>query len=193
MDAMEIEIFNNCLCIVIYGNFLQKITKFSVQCYKDSNCLGTIFLSVRFSLCLLRSQQYFTAACVVMSILLLPGCKNSRALGMQSGAIPNHMLAASSLSLNNYGTNYARLNGPRGWVPRYSNRNLYLIVDFGRHTIVTGISTQGRQDANQYVNGYTISVFGPETRGRYVSYKVGGIAKVKYTVNFFNITILPAR
>ena len=134
-------------------------------------------------LCAHRGHNNISRLRVLMSILLLPGCKNSRALGMQSGAIPNHMLAASGLPLNNYGTNYARLHGPRGWVPR-SNVHQYLIVDLGRFTIVTGISTQGRQDANQYVNGYAISVHGPETRGRYVSYKVGGISKVKYTVNF---------
>lgn len=114
---------------------------------------------------------------------------------MESGKIRDYMLAASSsLGWNTYGTRYARLNGPRGWVTRYTNRNQFLIVDFARYTIATGISTQGRHDADQYVTGYTISVRGPGMGGNsYASYKVGGIVKVKYTVNFFNIIILPAR
>ena len=113
---------------------------------------------------------------------------------MESGKIPHHMLAATSyLSGSTHGTDYARLNGPRGWVARYDNRNQNFAVDFGRYTIVTGISTQGRHDADQYVTGYTISVFGPKSGRRYVSYKVGGIVKVKCTVNFFIIILLPPR
>ena len=92
---------------------------------------------------------------------------------MESGAIRDHMLAGTS----SFGV-LARLNGWTAWVPRHNNLNQYLIVDFGRPTTITGISTQGRHDANQYVTGYTISVR-HGARITYLGYRVGGILKVK--------------
>ena len=96
---------------------------------------------------------------------------------MESWEIPNIMLAASS----SYGVSSARLNSGSAWITRYNNLNQYLVVDFGLNTIVTGISSQGRHDADQYVTGYYISVnYRPKTGPHdYYNYKVGGLLKVK--------------
>ena len=100
---------------------------------------------------------------------------------MESGRIPNHMTASTSEWP--YGTApNARLNfraqGSRkgAWIPRYNNYNQYLIVDLGRPYIVTGISTQGRQDAYQFVTSYKISYGNDGRNYRYV--ETGGVVKV---------------
>ena len=95
---------------------------------------------------------------------------------MESGAIPDHMLAGTS----SFGVG-ARLNGRKAWLPRHDNLNQYLVVDFGSNTIVTGISSQGRHNADQYVTGYYISVnYRPKTGVHgYYKYKVGGLLKVQ--------------
>ena len=96
---------------------------------------------------------------------------------MESWEIPNIMLAASS----SFGVSAARLNSGSAWITRHNNLNQYLVVDFGLNTIVTGISSQGRHDADQYVTSYYISVnYRPKTgRHYYYNYKVGGLLKVK--------------
>ena len=68
-------------------------------------------------------------------------------------------------------------NGRAGsWSSRALDHNQYLQVDFQRSTIITGISTQGRQDYNQFVKSYTIS-FGDD-ENKFNGYKTGDILKV---------------
>ena len=106
---------------------------------------------------------------------------NASALGMESGRIPNHMTASTSEWSFGRAPN-ARLNfrahGSRkgAWIPRYNNYNQHLLVDLGRPYIVTGISTQGRQDDNQFVTSYRISYGNNRRNPRYV--RTGGVIKV---------------
>ena len=86
-------------------------------------------------------------------------CTN--ALGMQSGAIPDIRLSASS-TLNSYtGASLARLNLTErgnysgGWVAGVQASSQYLQVVFGAtDTVLTGIATQGREGADQWVKSY---------------------------------------
>ena len=69
---------------------------------------------------------------------------------MESGAIKDAQISASTQWNNNYGTSRARLNlkltGVKtgAWSSRVLDLKQWLQVDLGRYTFVTGIATQGR-------------------------------------------------
>ena len=104
-------------------------------------------------------------------------------LGMQNGKLPNSALSASS-QLNAYaGPENARLHfckesGRYGaWIAQRNDHRQYYQVDFGVETQVTGIETQGRQDALQYVKAYTLRY---STDGSYFKqYQPSGFTKVR--------------
>ena len=84
---------------------------------------------------------------------------------MENGEISDDQITSSSYFYGayNYGAANGRLNFVRGsyrtgaWSSQTNDLNQWLQVDFQRSTIVTGISTQGRQDDEQFVKSYTIS------------------------------------
>lgn len=90
----------------------------------------------------------------------IPGCMNP--LGMESGQISNNYVQASSQAYSTTGPENARLHfkGARecigAWIPKTHNRNEWLQIDFGNETRITGISTQGRYDADQWVMSYSL-------------------------------------
>jgi hypothetical protein len=84
-------------------------------------------------------------------------CKDPKALGMQSGNIPNSRLKASSEWNRDWGPGYGRLHGSKCWIARPSNTNQWLQIDFKYRATVTEILTQGRRDANQWVRSYTVA------------------------------------
>ena len=84
-------------------------------------------------------------------------CKDPKALGMQSGKIPNSRLKASSEWNRDWGPGYGRLHGSKCWIARPSNTNHWLQIDFKYRATVTAIRTQGRRDANQWVRSYTVA------------------------------------
>ncbi|CAB3994730.1 Hypothetical predicted protein [Paramuricea clavata] len=85
------------------------------------------------------------------------------ALGMENGTIRDDQITASSeynsaFSASNGRLNYTRESGKIGvWSARISDRNQWLQEHFERSTIITGISTQGRDSFHQHVKSYTIS------------------------------------
>ncbi|CAH3172634.1 unnamed protein product [Porites evermanni] len=87
----------------------------------------------------------------------------NRPIGMQSGRIKNHMITASSIWNVNHAAYLARLHGRRrgpyigAWAAKYNNRYQWLQVYFGGASKIIRISTQGRQDANQWVTQYYVS------------------------------------
>ena len=101
---------------------------------------------------------------------------------MQNGNIPDNQITASSEHTSAHRAANGRLNFRAGggrtgsWSSQNSNRNQWLQVDFRRPTIITGISTQGRQDYNQFVKSYTIS-FSDDGK-TFINYKPAGILKV---------------
>ena len=66
------------------------------------------------------------------------------------------------------------------WSSLARDLNQWLQVDFRRNTIITGISTQGRYDYDEFVERFTIS-FGDDGKQFHV-YKVNEIVKV-YRIN----------
>jgi len=54
------------------------------------------------------------------------------------------------------------------WSSRHNNHNQWLQIDMGRHMKCSGINTQGRQDADQWVTAYYILYGSDGTRFSYV-------------------------
>ena len=81
---------------------------------------------------------------------------------MQNGRIRQTQLSASSSWDVNHGPRNARLNFRRtgsrmgAWCARHNTRYQWLAVDFYRAMRVAKISTQGRQDAAQWVTQYFV-------------------------------------
>ena len=116
-------------------------------------------------------------------------CENSTALGMENGEISDGQIAASSVwasGSRHHGAANGRLNFMSSNVrmgARSSGKNdlnQWLQVDFQRSTIITGISTQGRQDNSQRVTKYTI--FFGDGKHLFYAYKSGKMLKVMRTI-----------
>lgn len=84
-------------------------------------------------------------------------------VGIQAGKIKNTAMTASSSYNVFHGPFLARLHRTRtgrymgAWVARIRNSNQWLQVALGRPMTITGISTQGRHDANQWVTRYLVA------------------------------------
>ena len=85
------------------------------------------------------------------------------ALGMQSNAIPNAHIRASTEWDKNHAAIQGRLHfkaggGKQGaWSARSNDVNQWLQVDLGnKHTEVTGVATQGRNAYGQWVTKYKL-------------------------------------
>ena len=109
-------------------------------------------------------------------------CPHGAALGLQSGAISDGALTASSQWDHNHGPRRARLNLKRSgnykgsWVAKTNDVGQWLQVDLGKATKVSKIATQGRDDANQWVKSYWVSF--SVDGGYYTEYAPGGSRKV---------------
>lgn len=83
-------------------------------------------------------------------------------VGLQSGAIKNSQITASSEANTNLAAWLARLhNVPKGgrkgaWCSRYNNHNQWIQVDFRKAMILTGIAIQGRQDYSQWMTAFYV-------------------------------------
>ncbi|XP_066020362.1 retinoschisin-like [Pocillopora verrucosa] len=85
-------------------------------------------------------------------------------LGMESGAIFDSQITASSVYNDNLAASNARLHfkgseNPlrrAGWVAGVKNTNQWLQVDLQQTTRVMGIATQGRHDFDQWVTKYKL-------------------------------------
>ena len=100
-------------------------------------------------------------------------CKRPPVLGVESGQIPNSAFFASSF-VQGREPFTARLNGRYGlfipyciyfritsvyfsaWRPAYMDADQYLFVDLGSRYYVTGVATQGRRAAKEYVTVYNV-------------------------------------
>lgn len=102
-------------------------------------------------------------------------------MGMENGQIRDSQITAS-LSSNTAAMGRLNLKAGGGkvgaWVP--SSNRLYiqwLQVDLDRYTVVTGIATQGRNDANQWVTSYILQY--SEDGVTFVNYKEQGESSAK--------------
>ncbi|XP_019617113.1 PREDICTED: lactadherin-like [Branchiostoma belcheri] len=94
------------------------------------------------------------------SALYVTACDS--ALGMETGDIPDTSISASS----EYNSGHCRIVQGRlnrashyAWCAAQSNQGQWLQVDLGSAT-VSGVVTQGRRGANQYVKKYKLSFSG---------------------------------
>ena len=94
---------------------------------------------------------------------------------MESGAILNSQISASSQWNSNLAPHQARLNfkGGKGgaWSSKWSNSYQWLQVDLGSNMTVTHIATQGRRDADQWVTKYKIVYRKDGPLFRFMSYR----------------------
>ncbi|XP_015774365.1 PREDICTED: EGF-like repeat and discoidin I-like domain-containing protein 3 [Acropora digitifera] len=81
-------------------------------------------------------------------------CNNP--VGLQHNRLKNPAITASSYLTNTYAPRFARLHGVRSWISKHNNHNQWLQVDLGRAMKITGIATQGRQDAAQWTTAYYV-------------------------------------
>ena len=98
---------------------------------------------------------------MVCFISQCPVCQD--ALGMESGAISNGQVCASTEWDANHAAIQARLHfksapGKAGsWSAKHSNLCQWLQIDLGnKHTKVTGLATQGRNGYGQWVTKYKV-------------------------------------
>ena len=85
-------------------------------------------------------------------------------LGMDSGAITDAQISASSQWDNNHGASRARLHmqlnhktRQRGaWSSRTNDLNQWLQINLGGYTTLTRVATQGRSDHDQWVTKYRL-------------------------------------
>ncbi|XP_028514229.1 EGF-like repeat and discoidin I-like domain-containing protein 3 isoform X2 [Exaiptasia diaphana] len=88
-------------------------------------------------------------------------CEKGRcndALGMESNAIPDSKITASSYSAS-YLPSYARLNaalGNGGWTANPNTLGDWIQVDLSKVTRITAIATQGRQGSSYWVKTYSL-------------------------------------
>ena len=87
----------------------------------------------------------------------IPKCMTP--LGLQNGQIPDSAMTASSIACQPYfGRLWLHSGGGKtgGWCAGANNVNQWLLVDFGKFVEIRRISTQGRQEAAQWVTRYRL-------------------------------------
>ena len=108
------------------------------------------------------------------------GCANGKALGMENAVIRDSQITASSEYSPNHQASNGRLNfkaNSGSWSAKTSDLNQWLQVDFLRPTIITGITTQGRIQHNQFVTKYTVSF--SEDENNFQNFNNQGMLKVR--------------
>lgn len=103
---------------------------------------------------------------------------------MENGKIRDDQITASSQWSDENLPTYGRLNFQEdinkggAWSSARVDLNQWIQVDFQRFTILTGISTQGRNFRAQFVTKYTISFSDVDDPKCFSGYKVGEMLKV---------------
>jgi len=83
-------------------------------------------------------------------------------VGMESGAISDNQISASSQQDDNYAPQRGRLNmkisgiKQGGWIPLQTDLNPWLQVNLGAYIRVTRVATQGRDGFDMWVTKYTL-------------------------------------
>ena len=109
-------------------------------------------------------------------------------LGLEDKRITDGALTASTYYNTYYSPWYGRINSIYSWGARTNNVNQWFQVNFVSVVKVTGIATQGRQNANYWVKTYTLYYSPDSTNFRY--YTEGRGAKVRgkyYLFSYGNI------
>ena len=78
---------------------------------------------------------------------------------METGAISDSQIIASSEFRHDHGPRYARLHSTAGvgsWVPGSNDVNQWLGIDLVNKTKLTGVATQGRASSHNWVTSYKL-------------------------------------
>ena len=78
-------------------------------------------------------------------------------IGLEDKRLPNGATTASSYYNRYLAPWHGRINHRWSWSARRSTRTQWLQVHFGGLARITGISSQGRQDANQWVKTFVLT------------------------------------
>ena len=101
---------------------------------------------------------------------------------MEDRRIPAGSLSASTYYNSNLAPWLGRVNSIRSWSTRVNNRRQWLQINLDNVARITGIATQGRRDANQWVTRYILS-FGDSTF--FKVYREKGRTKVRLNLSPF--------
>ena len=104
--------------------------------------------------------SFYSVICLYYFLTLFPTVNpcniSGQPLGLESGALPDSAFSESSCHLA-YCSRDGRLNSGTGWLPDSFDSSPWIQVQFESSYIVTAITTQGRNTANQWVTSYTFS------------------------------------
>lgn len=127
---------------------------------------------------------------------LISACNDPKALGMESGNIPDSRITASSKWDSNHGASNARLNFVKksgSWSSKRNDLNQWLQVDFKYRATITDILTQGRGRHNQWVKSYTVSY--SDDGVNFKPYRKSGVDKVRpsraFVIPNYNLILPP--
>ena len=115
-------------------------------------------------------------------------CANPKALGMESGRIPDDAITASSIFSDAYKPSYGRLRkslGSCSWTCEKDAlaTSCWHKVDLGLLTKVTGISTQGGCIHGEWITTYEIMYSCDDNM--YTYYKEQGQPKVRHAIKLY--------
>ena len=148
--------------------------------------------------CVLRFSQF--------DDLMFPNFSEcQQALGMESGAIPNERISASSQWDINHAAIQSRLNFEAkrskagSWSARRNDADQWLQIDTNNQlTNITGVATQGRNNYRQWVTRYRLRYSDDGNHFQYYMDRTNSVIKVKQTRwkssslhHFLQIDILP--
>lgn len=116
----------------------------------------SFFFTLFFFLSFFLPKQLFRSFNFFHHTFLFQG-KCQLPLGLENKEVPNPRMHASSYRYASCGPYNGRLNQPYAWCSKYRRQREWLAIDFGAMTKMTGIATQGRRNANEWVKSYYLS------------------------------------
>nr|XP_054772673.1 lactadherin-like [Lytechinus pictus] len=101
-----------------------------------------------------RVEESVAVVCCPVSRCNLPG----NPLGLESGAVPDSAITASSCFSRRACSHEARLNGESAWLPAGNDDSYqWLEIKFESIFIITAIVTQGKPKSTRHVTSFTLA------------------------------------
>ncbi|CAM4441198.1 unnamed protein product [Lepidochelys kempii] len=98
------------------------------------------------------------------SLVCMPECPYHKPLGFESGALPFDQISCSNSEqytgwYTSWTANKARLNGQGfgcAWLSKFQDNGQWLQIDMKEVKVISGILTQGRCDADEWMTKYSV-------------------------------------
>ena len=135
--------------------------------------------------------------CDLLCIHALKPLECSEALGMESGAISDKQIKASSQWDSNHAPFQGRLHFQRifeggSWLARKNDLHQWLQVDLGsQYTKVTRVATQGRNAVKQWVTKYKLTYSNDGVNFQYYREQGQTTDKVHYCIDTPLVKLIP--